>query len=97
MEQREILMSFKTRRRDQSAQDFMASERRTAAARMADEHVAARADAHRCNIEAARAAMAVAEQCLAQADLARGLVAVAAERQRREHQYPLPSFDASAQ
>jgi hypothetical protein len=97
MEQGAILASFETWCHDQSAQDFMAAEWRTAAARMADEHAAARADAHRRNIEAARAAMALAEQCLAQADLAGGLAAMAAERQRCEHQYPLPSFDASAQ
>jgi hypothetical protein len=65
MEQRTILASFEMRRHDQSAQDFMAAERGTAAARMEDEHATVRADAHRCNIEAARAAMAVAEQCLA--------------------------------
>jgi hypothetical protein len=40
--------------------------------------------------------MAVAEQCLFQEDVTGGL-ATMAERQRREHQYPLPSFDASAQ
>jgi hypothetical protein len=43
------------------------------------------------------AAMVEAEQRLFRADVAGGLAAVAAERQRREHQYPLPSFDASAQ
>jgi hypothetical protein len=51
----------------------MAAERRAAAARLANEHDAARADAHRHNIKAARAAMAAAEQRLAQADVARGL------------------------
>jgi hypothetical protein len=66
-------------------------------ARLADEHAAARADAHRRNIEGARAAMAVAEQRLTQTDVAGGLATVAVERQRCEHQYPLPSFDASAQ
>jgi hypothetical protein len=55
MEQRVILASFETQRRDQSAQELMATERRAAAARLAKEHVAARADAHRHNIEAARA------------------------------------------
>jgi hypothetical protein len=75
----------------------MAIERRAEAARLAEEHAAAHANAHHCNIEAARAAIAVAEQRLAQADMAEGLAMVAAERQRREHQYPLPSFDASAQ
>jgi hypothetical protein len=75
----------------------MAAERRAAAARLAEEHVAARADAHRRNIEAGRAAMVAAEQHLAQADVAGGLPTVAAERQRCEHQHPLPSFDASAQ
>jgi hypothetical protein len=75
----------------------MATERRVAAARLAEDHAAARADAHRRNIEAARAAMAEAEQHLFRADVTGGLATVAAERQRREHQYPLPSFDASAQ
>jgi hypothetical protein len=75
----------------------MAAERRVAAARLAEEHAAARTDADHGNIEAVRAAIAAAEQRLFQADVTRGLVTVAAERQRREHQYPLPSFDASAQ
>jgi hypothetical protein len=75
----------------------MAAERRVAAARLADEHAATGVDAHRCNIEAAGATMAVAEQRLAQADRAGGLTMVAAERQRCEHKYPLPSFDAFAQ
>jgi hypothetical protein len=63
----------------------MAAERRAAAARLAEEHAAARAEAHRRNIKAARAAMAAAEQRLTQADVARGLATVAAERQRCEH------------
>jgi hypothetical protein len=97
-EQMVILASFETRRRDQSAQEFMATERRAAAARLADKHAAAHTDAHRRNIEAARAGMsAAAEQRLTQADVAGGLATVAAERQRHEHQYPLPSFNASAQ
>jgi hypothetical protein len=75
----------------------MAAERRAAAARLAEDHTAARADAHCRNIEAARAAMAEAERRLFWADMAIGLAKVAAERQRREHQYPLPSFNASAQ
>jgi hypothetical protein len=75
----------------------MAAERRAAAARLAEEHAAARTDAHRRNIKVARAAMAAAEQCLFQADVTGGLATVAAEHQRREHEYPLPSFDASAQ
>jgi hypothetical protein len=75
----------------------MAAERRAAATRLAEDHAAARADAHRRNIEAVRAAMAEAEQRLFWADVAGGLAKMAAERQRREHQYPLPSFDASAQ
>jgi hypothetical protein len=41
--------------------------------------------------------MAEAEQRLFQADMTGGLAMVAAERHHREHQYPLPSFDASAQ
>jgi hypothetical protein len=63
----------------------MAAERRAAAARLAEEHAAAHADAHRCNIEAARAAMAAAEQRLFQADVTGGLTTLTAERQRREH------------
>jgi hypothetical protein len=88
---------FETQRRDRTMQELMAAERRAAAARLAEDHAAAHADAHRRNIEAARAMMAEAEQRLFRADVARGLVTVAAECQRREHQYPLPSFDASTQ
>jgi hypothetical protein len=73
----------------------MAAERRAAAARLAEDHTAARADAHHRNIEAVRAAMAKAERCLFRADVVVGLAKVAVERQRREHQYPLPSFNAS--
>jgi hypothetical protein len=75
----------------------MAAERRVAAAMLAEDHTATRADAHHRNIEAVRAAMAEAERCLFRADVAVGLAKVAVERQRREHQYPLPSFNASAQ
>jgi hypothetical protein len=46
-EQRAILASFETQRRDQSAQELMAAEMRAAVARLAEEHAAARADAHR--------------------------------------------------
>jgi hypothetical protein len=63
----------------------MAAERRAAAARLAKDHAAVRADAHRRNIEAARAAMAEAEQHLFRADMAGELAKVAAKRQRREH------------
>jgi hypothetical protein len=83
-------------RHDRAAQELMAAERRAAAARLAEDHTAARADAHCRNIEAVRAAMAEAERHLFRADVAIGLAKVAAERQRREHQYPLPSFNASA-
>jgi hypothetical protein len=48
-------------------------------------------------MEAARVAMAEAEQRLFRADMAGGLARVAVERQCREHQYPLHSFNASAQ
>jgi hypothetical protein len=75
----------------------MATERRAAAARLAEDHTAARTHAHRHNIEAARAAMAEADRHLFRADVAVGLVNVAAERQHHEHQYPLPSFNASVQ
>jgi hypothetical protein len=96
-EQRPIIASLETQRRDRVVQELMAAERRAAAARLAEDHTDARADAHRCNIEAARAAMAEDERCLFRADVAVGLAKVAAERQRREHQYPLSSFNASAQ
>jgi hypothetical protein len=43
----------------------MVAESRAVAARLADAHATARADAHRCNIESARLAMAEAEQRLA--------------------------------
>jgi hypothetical protein len=95
-EQRAILAWFETQRRERSAQELMAAKRRATTARLAEDHAAARADAHRRNIEAARAAMAEAEQRLFWADVIGRLAMVAAECQRREHQYPLPSFDASA-
>jgi hypothetical protein len=63
----------------------MATERRVAVARLAEEHAAARADAHRCNIEAARAAMATAEQCLFQENVTGGLTTLTVERQRCKH------------
>jgi hypothetical protein len=59
----------------------MAAKRRAALARLAEEHAAAHADAHRCNIEALRATMAAAEQRLFQADMTGGLATVVAERQ----------------
>jgi hypothetical protein len=96
-EQRVIIASFETQRHDRAAQELMSAERRAAAARLAEDHTAARANAHRRNIEAARAAMAEADRRLFRVDMAVGLAKVAAERQRREHQYPLPSFNASAQ
>jgi hypothetical protein len=96
-EQRAIVASFETQRRDRAAQELMAAERRAAAARLAEDHTAAHADTHRRNIEAARAAIAEAERHLFRVDVAVGLAKVAAERQRHEHQYPLPSFNASAQ
>jgi hypothetical protein len=95
-EQRAIIASFEMHRPDRAVQELMAAERRVAVARLAEDHTATRADAHRRNIEAARAAMAEAERRLFRADVAVGLAKVAAERQRREHQYPLPSFNASA-
>jgi hypothetical protein len=63
----------------------MAAERRAVAARLVKDHAAAHADAHRRNIDATRAAMAEAEQCLFRADVTGGLATVAVERQRREH------------
>jgi hypothetical protein len=62
----------------------MAAERRATAARLAKDHAAVRADAHRRNIEAARAATAEVEQHLFRADVTGRLATVAAERQRRE-------------
>jgi hypothetical protein len=96
-EQRAIVASFEMLRRDRAAQELMATERRVAAARLVEDHAVARADAHCRNIEATRDAMAEAERCLFRADMAGGLAKVAAERQRRKHQYPLPSFNASVQ
>jgi hypothetical protein len=55
-----ILASFETQRRDHSTQELMATERRVTVARLTEEHAAVRADAHRRNIEAGRAAMAAA-------------------------------------
>jgi hypothetical protein len=89
-EQKAILALFEMQRRDRAARELMAAERRAAAVRLAEDHAAARADAHRRNIKAARAAMAEADQRLFRADMTGGLATVAAERQRREHQYPLP-------
>jgi hypothetical protein len=88
-EQRAIVVSFETQRRDWAAQELMATERRAAAARLAEDHAAARADAHHRNIEAARAAMVEAKRRLFWANVAGGLAKVAVERQCCEHQYPL--------
>jgi hypothetical protein len=96
-EQRAIVASFETQRHDRAAQELMVAERRAAAARLAEDHAGAHADAHRHNIEAARAAMAEAKRRLFRVNMPGGLAKVAAERQRCEHQYPLPSFDASVQ
>jgi hypothetical protein len=96
-EQRAIVALFETQRRDRVAQELMAAERRVVAERLAEDHAVTRADAHCHNIEAARAAMVEAERGLFRADMARGLAKVAAERQRHEHQYPLPSFNPSVQ
>jgi hypothetical protein len=79
-EQRVIVASFEMQRHERVAQGLMASERRAAAARLVEDHTAARADAHRHNIKAARVAMAKAERCLFRADVAVGLTKVAAER-----------------
>jgi hypothetical protein len=95
-EQRAIVASFETQRRDRAVQELMAAERRAAAARLAEDHAATRADAHRRKIKAVRATMAEAETGLFRADVAGGLTKVAAERQHHEHQYPLPSFNPSA-
>jgi hypothetical protein len=96
-EQRAIVALFETQHRDWAAQELMAAERRVVVVRLVEDHTAARTDAHRCNIEPARAAMAEADRRLFRADVAVGIAKVVAERQRREHQYPLPSFNASAQ
>jgi hypothetical protein len=45
VEQRAILASFETQRRDQSSQELMATERRAAAARLAEDHAVDRAAA----------------------------------------------------
>jgi hypothetical protein len=97
MEQRAIVASFKTQRHDRVAQELMATKRRAAAARLAKDHVATCTDAHRRNIKVARAAMAEADRCLFWTNMAGWLTKVAVERQRHEHQYPLPSINASAQ
>jgi hypothetical protein len=76
-EQRAILASFETQRCDRAAQELMAAERRATATRLTEDHAAARADAHRRNIEATRAAMTDAEQRLFRADVAGGLTKVA--------------------
>jgi hypothetical protein len=71
-EQRAIVASFEMQRHDRAAQELMAADRRAAAARLAEDHATARVDAHRRNIEAARAAMAEAERGLFRADVAEG-------------------------
>jgi hypothetical protein len=83
VEQRAILASFEMQRRDRAALELMAAKRRVAAARLAEDHAAARADGHHHNIEAARAAIAEAKQHLFRVDMAVGFTMVAAERQRR--------------
>jgi hypothetical protein len=65
-EQRALLMSFETQHRDEAARHFMHAERSAAAERLGGAQATAHANAHRRNIEAARAAMVVAEQRLAE-------------------------------
>jgi hypothetical protein len=68
----------------------MAAERRAATERVAEAQATAHATAHCRNIEAARVA-ASAEQRLAEEDQG-GLAAVADAHNRRENQYPVPSY-----
>jgi hypothetical protein len=74
-------VSFKTWRRDESAQQFMVAERSVEAARLWDAQAVARADAHCLNIEAVMAVIPEVEQRLAQADRTGRLATVAVERQ----------------
>jgi hypothetical protein len=91
IEQRSLLVSFETQFRDEVARQFMVAERRATAKRVAEAQAAARSAAHRRNIEAARAAMAVNERHLNEHDRRGALAAVAEAQQRNESQYPLPS------
>jgi hypothetical protein len=47
VEQRAIIASFEMQRHDRAAQELMATKRGAAAARLAEDHTATRADAHR--------------------------------------------------
>jgi hypothetical protein len=77
-EQRALLASFETRRRDEAARHFLVSERRVAVERVAEAQATARALDHRCNVEAARA---MTEQRLNEEDR-RGALAEALVRRR---------------
>jgi hypothetical protein len=97
VEQRAILASFKTQRRDRSAQELMAIKRRAAATRlwrtmMPPAPTPIAAASKRRGLRWQRLSNASFR-----ADVTGGLASVAAERQRSEHQYLLPSFNASAQ
>jgi hypothetical protein len=84
-EQRALLVSLEMQHRDKAARHFMHAERRVAAERLGDTQATAHATAHLRNLEAARAAMAVAEQRLAEANRSWGLASVAEARHRREN------------
>jgi hypothetical protein len=71
--------------RDKAARHFMHAERRVAAERLGDTQATAHATTHLRNLEAARAAMAVAEQRLTEANRSWGLASVAEARHRQEN------------
>jgi hypothetical protein len=103
-EQRALMASFETQRRDEAARRLMAAERR-AAADLAATHQSARQSTYLCNLAAADEVRAVAAGRWPREDRARVEAeqrlqyerARAAELARVcEHQYPLPSYYADA-
>jgi cytochrome c5 len=78
VEQRALMASFETQRRDESARRLMTAERRTAADRLAVTHQRVCHSAHRRNMAAAREAREAAEWCwrLRRGQLQRLLVVV---------------------
>jgi hypothetical protein len=104
-EQRVLMVSFETQRRDEAARRLMAAERRATADELVALHQSARQSAYLPNLAVVDEARAAAAGRRPQEDHAR----VAAERRLqaeraratelarvRDHQYPLPSYYADA-
>jgi hypothetical protein len=102
-EQRALIASFETQRRDEAARRLMAAERRAATDELATSHQSARQSAYHCNLAVVDKARATAAGRRPQEDHARVEAErrLQAERVRaaelarvRKHQYPVPSYYA---